>query len=168
MQVFHRQRGFSHLIFFFIFLILCPGKSLLCYSYLLHPKKTCTGFSFFKFAVKSVVGWTNGIKTIRSSLAFLVSIVHDLGRGAEWRSLYRIRTIFILAERSSGKMFLWGDKTKGIQVPVRVQPSVPTGRPSCCHSNDSFFKSWKILDWIFTINIYFTLGYYCKRRFKSM
>lgn len=71
-QVFHQQsllRGFSHLIFFFIFLILSPGKSLFCYSYLLH-QKTCIGFSFFKFAVKSVQGGRMELKLLEAHQHF--------------------------------------------------------------------------------------------------
>lgn len=128
MQVFHVSAEFTTGIFtpnffFFIFLILSlPTKiSFLLFVFI---SKNLHWVSFFSSLPWNPCRVTNGIKTIRSSLAFLVSIVHDLDRGAEWRSLYRIRTIFILAERSSGKMFLWGDKTQGIQVPVRVQPSV--------------------------------------------
>lgn len=55
--------------FFFIFLILSPGKSLFCYSYLLH-QKTCIGFSFFKFAVKSVQGGRMELKLLEAHQHF--------------------------------------------------------------------------------------------------
>lgn len=65
----------------------------------------------------------DGIKTIRSSLAFLVSIVYDLERGLTDTRIITCERFSFLRGVHPERRF-WGDKTQGIQVPVRVRLGV--------------------------------------------